>query len=142
MAFGAQGVLTLHSSDAACMQTAITTVNIRTSYGCIEEKEVFQLHAAFGEGRKKTGEETLAKSNRAFGDRLKRRGNEQVAGGRRHGPVSDGGWLAFTSTVFREWDLAVTPHGLLGCQNERSEAGQRLGQLQERVLHTNRKKTH
>lgn len=57
-----------------------------------------------------------------------------------HGPVSDGGWLAFTSTVLREWDLAVTPHGLLGSQNERSEAGQRLGQLQERVLHTNRKK--
>lgn len=30
--------------------------------------------------------------------------------------------------------LAVTPHGLLGRQDERGEAGQRLSQLQERVL--------
>lgn len=53
MAFAAQGVLNLHSSDPARMQTAITTVNIKTSYGCIEWKEVFQLHAALGEGRKR-----------------------------------------------------------------------------------------
>lgn len=39
--------------------------------------------------------------------------------------------------------LAVTPHGLLGCQDERSEAGQRLGQLQERVLREKRpNRTH
>lgn len=38
--------------------------------------------------------------------------------------------------VLRDWDLAVAPHGLLGCQDERGEAGQRLGQLQEWVLQT------
>lgn len=37
--------------------------------------------------------------------------------------------------------LAVIPHGLLGRQDERSEAGQRLGQLQERMLRE-RNETH
>lgn len=36
----------------------------------------------------------------------------------------------------RERGLAVTPHSLLGCQNERGEAGQRLGQFQEWMLQT------
>lgn len=46
--------------------------------------------------------------------------------------------LALALIVLRDWDLAVAPHGFLGCQDERGEAGQRLGQLQEWVLHTDR----
>lgn len=38
--------------------------------------------------------------------------------------------------VFRDRGLAVAPHGLLGCQDEWGEAGQRLGQLQEWMLQT------
>lgn len=44
--------------------------------------------------------------------------------------------MALTFIVFRDWDLAVAPHGVLGCQDERSEAGQRLGHLQEWMLQT------
>lgn len=47
-------------------------------------------------------------------------------------------WLsmALALIVFRDWDLAVAPHGVLGCQDERGEAGQRLGHLQEWMLQT------
>lgn len=47
-------------------------------------------------------------------------------------------WRQQVETSEREREggrgLAVTPHSLLGCQNERGEAGQRLGQFQEWML--------
>ncbi len=48
--------------------------------------------------------------------------------------------MASALIVLRDWDLAVAPHGFLGCQDERGEAGQRLGQLQEWVLQTDRQR--